>query len=88
MDPIGVMSERSVRWLYCLACQDAFELDARGRGMCRCKRSSAELVDGAVEVRGPAKVLAPLDEIVRAGGYEWAFVPEDIVVRRLRTPAA
>ncbi len=87
MTPIDAF-ETPIQRAYCLACQRVFELDERGLGSCRCRRSRARLVEGVLEIQGPAKALTPLETIVRADGGEWAIVPEGIVVRRVLPPAA
>lgn len=77
-----------IRWVYCLPCRRAFELED-GRGTCTCGRSEALLLDGdTLQVKGPAKALTPLDTVVHVDGVEWTLVPEDITVRRVLPPAA
>lgn len=77
-----------IRWLYCLPCRRAFELDD-GYGACRCGRSEALLLhDGSVQVQGPVKALTPLETVVHLEGGEWAPVPEDVRVRRVVPSAA
>lgn len=88
MDPISSLFETQVRWFYCLRCQLAFELDETGHGACRCGRSLASLAGNEVEVRGPVKVLVPVEDIRHINGQELMFAPEDIVVRRVLPPAA
>jgi hypothetical protein len=77
-----------IRWVYCLPCRRAFELE-HGRGACRCGRSEAMLLDdGTIQVQGPAKAMTPLETVVHVDGGEWALVPEDVTVRRVLPPAA
>jgi hypothetical protein len=77
-----------IRWVYCLPCRRAFELE-HGRGACRCGRSEAMLLDdGTIQVQGPAKAMTPLETVVHVDGGEWALVPEDVTVHRVLPPAA
>lgn len=76
-----------VKWLYCFACNEPFEL-LPPVAECPCGRSSARLDGGVLEVRGPAKVLAPVEKIVRVDGGEWAPVPEDVFIHRVLPTAA
>ena len=76
-----------VKWLYCFACDEPFEL-LTPVAECPCGRSSARLDGGVLEVRGPAKVLAPVEKVVRVDGGEWAPVPEDVFIHRVLAAAA
>ena len=77
-----------IRWVYCLSCRTAFEL-VEGVGACPCGRSQARTLDEeTVQVRGPAKALTPIETVVHVEGGEWAWVPEDVTVRRVLPPAA
>ncbi|HEX5950896.1 MAG TPA: hypothetical protein VFZ96_07830 [Actinomycetota bacterium] len=77
-----------IRWVYCLPCRRAFELE-NDHGRCACGRSEAALLeDGTLQVQGPAKALTPLETIVHVDGGEWTIVPEDVTVHRVLPPAA
>ena len=76
-----------VKWLYCFACGEPFEL-LPPVATCSCERSSARLDGGVLEVQGPAKALAPVETIVRVDGGEWAPVPEDVFIHRVLPDAA
>jgi len=76
-----------VKWLYCFACDEPFEL-LPPVAECSCGRSSARLDGGVLEVRGPAKALAPVEMVIRVDGGEWAPVPEDVFIHRVLTTAA
>ena len=76
-----------VKWLYCFACDEPFEL-LPPMATCGCGRSSARSDGGVLEVRGPAKALAPVEKIVRVDGGEWAPVPEDVFIHRILPAAA
>jgi hypothetical protein len=82
-----VLETTSVKWLYCFACEEPFEL-LPPVAECPCGRSSARLDGGVLEVRGPAKVLAPVEKVVRVDGGEWAPVPEDVFIHRVLPTAA
>jgi hypothetical protein len=74
--------QNQVRWLVCFACGEPFEMVGQ-EALCPCGRSAARLEAGVVEVEGPAKVLAPIETVIKAEGGEWAPVPDDIVIRRV-----
>jgi hypothetical protein len=76
-----------VKWLYCFACEAPFEL-LPPVAECSCGRSSARLDGGVLEVRGPAKALAPVEKVIRVDGGEWAPVPEDVFIHRVLPTAA
>ena len=60
-----------IRWVYCLPCRRAFELED-GHGARRCGRSDAVLLeDGILQVQGLVKALTPLETVVRLDGGEW-----------------
>lgn len=85
--PNDALLDTDIRWVYCLPCRRAFELEG-GRGACRCGRSEAVVLDEAtVQVQGPAKALTPLETVVHVEGGEWTLLPEDVTVRRV-LPAA
>lgn len=76
-----------VKWLYCFACDQPFEL-LPPLARCDCGRSTARLDGGVLEVQGPAKALAPIEKIVHVDGGEWAPVPEDVFIHRVLPAAA
>ena len=79
--------QNEVRWLLCFACNEPFEMVGQ-EGLCSCGRSAARMEAGVVEIEGPAKVLAPIETVVRVEGGEWTPVPDDIAVRRVDPNAA
>jgi hypothetical protein len=79
--------QNQVRWLVCFACGEPFEMLGQD-ALCSCGRSAAREEAGIVEIEGPAKVLAPIETVVRVEGGEWTPVPEDIAVRRVIPDAA
>jgi hypothetical protein len=79
--------QHEVRWLVCFACGEPFEMLGQ-EGLCSCGRSAARTEAGVVEIEGPAKVLAPIETVVRIDGGEWTPVPDDISVRRVVAHAA
>jgi hypothetical protein len=76
-----------VKWLYCFACGEPFELAGRDAS-CPCRRSSARLDGGILEIRGPTRALAPVETVIRVDGGEWAPLPEDVFIRRVLPSAA
>jgi hypothetical protein len=82
-----VLAPTPVKWLYCFACEETFEL-AGSDGSCGCGRSSARLDGGIVEIQGPARALAPVETVIRLDGGEWAPLPEDVFIRRVLPRAA
>ena len=79
--------QTQVRWLLCFACGEPFEMLGQ-EGLCACGRSAARAEAGVVEIEGPAKVLTPIETVVRVEGGEWTPVPDDIVIRRVVPDAA
>jgi hypothetical protein len=82
-----MLAPTPVKWLYCFACEETFEL-AGSDGSCGCGRSSARLDGGIVEIQGPARALAPVETVIRLDGGEWAPLPEDVFIRRVLPRAA
>jgi hypothetical protein len=79
--------QTQVRWLLCFACGEPFEMLGQ-EALCACGRSAARSEAGVVEIEGPAKVLAPIETVVRVEGGEWTPVPDDIAIRRVVPDAA
>ena len=68
--------------LKCLACGEIQEMH-RGAYACSCGRSFARTDDTVVELRGPARVLAPAEEVTTVDGIPWMAIPEEpMLVRR------
>jgi hypothetical protein len=76
-----------VKWLYCFACGETFELVATDAS-CPCGRSSARVDGGILEIAGPTRALAPVETVIRVDGGEWAPLPEDVFIRRVLPSAA
>jgi hypothetical protein len=87
MTMADTLAPTPVKWLYCFACEEPFEL-AGSEGSCGCGRSSARLDGGIVEIQGPTRALAPVETVIRLDGGEWAPLPEDVFIRRLLPRAA
>ncbi len=79
--------QTQVKWLYCFACGDPFELVGLG-ATCGCLRSAAILDGGILEIRGPVRVLAPVESVVRVDGGEWVPMIEGVTIRRRMSRAA
>ena len=79
--------QNEVRWLVCFACGEAFEMVGQ-EALCPCGRSAARMETGVLEIEGPAKVLAPIETVIRVEGGEWTPVPDDIAIRRVVPDAA
>jgi hypothetical protein len=82
-----MLAPTPVKWLYCFACEETFEL-AGSHASCGCGRSSARMDGGIVEVQGPTRALAPVETVIRLDGGEWAPLPEDVFIRRVLPTAA
>jgi hypothetical protein len=82
-----LLAPTPVKWLYCFACEEAFEL-AGSHASCGCGRSSARLDGGILEIQGPTRALAPVETVIRLDGGEWAPLPEDVFIRRVLPRAA
>jgi hypothetical protein len=82
-----MLAPTPVKWLFCFACEEPFEL-AGSHGSCGCGRSSARLDGGIVEIQGPTRALAPVETVIRLDGGEWAPLPEDVFIRRVLPRAA
>ena len=82
-----MLAPTPVKWLYCFACEETFEL-AGLHASCGCGRSSARVDGGIVEVQGPTRALAPVETVIRLDGGEWAPLPEDVFIRRVLPRAA
>lgn len=76
-----------VKWLYCFACAEPFEM-VGSTARCSCGRSSARLDGNILEVRGPTRALAPVETAIHVDGGEWMPVPEDVFIRRVLHRAA
>ena len=87
MDMTDMLAPTPVKWLYCFACEESFEL-AGSHASCGCGRSSARLDGGIVEIQGPSRALAPVETVIRLDGGEWAPLPEDVFIRRVLPRAA
>ena len=87
MTMADTLAPTPVKWLYCFACEEPFEL-AGSDGSCGCGRSSARLDGGIVEIQGPTRALAPVETVIRLDGGEWAPLPEDVFIRRVLPRAA
>ena len=87
MTMADTLAPTPVKWLYCFACEEPFEL-AGSEGSCGCGRSSARLDGGIVEIQGPTRALAPVETVIRLDGGEWAPLPEDVFIRRVLPRAA
>ncbi len=81
------LGRSQVKWLYCYACNEAFEL-VGSEASCACGRSTARIDGGVVEIKGPTRALAPVETVVRVDGGEWAPLPEDVFIRRVLPDAA
>jgi hypothetical protein len=79
--------QNQVRWLLCFACGEPFEMIGQ-EALCPCGRSAARSEAGVVEIEGPAKVLAPIETVIRVEGGEWTPVPDDVAIRRVVSDAA
>jgi hypothetical protein len=79
--------QNEVRWLVCFACGEPFDMVGQ-EALCSCGRSAARVEAGVVEIEGPAKVLAPIETVVRVDGGEWTPVPDDVAIRRVVPHAA
>jgi len=82
-----LLAPTPVKWLYCFACEESFEL-AGSHASCGCGRSSARLDGGILEIQGPTRALAPVETVIRLDGGEWAPLPEDVFIRRVLPRAA
>ncbi len=82
-----MLAPTPVKWLYCFACEETFELEG-SHASCGCGRSSARVDGGIVEVQGPTRALAPVETVIRLDGGEWAPLPEDVFIRRVLPRAA
>jgi len=87
MTMADTLAPTPVKWLYCFACEEPFEL-AGSDGSCGCGRSSVRLDGGIVEIQGPTRALAPVETVIRLDGGEWAPLPEDVFIRRVLPRAA
>jgi len=67
--------------LKCLACGEIRQIHD-GRNDCACGRSAARLDGTVVELRGPAKVLVPADEVT-IDGVPWTTIPEEPMLVRI-----
>jgi hypothetical protein len=68
--------------LKCLACGEIRELHD-GRTTCGCGRSAASSDGTVVELRGPARILVPDDDVETVDGVPWTAIPEEpVLVRR------
>ncbi|MGZ8585620.1 MAG: hypothetical protein ACXWXP_09115 [Actinomycetota bacterium] len=68
--------------LKCLACGEIRELHD-GRTACGCGRSAASSDGAVVELRGPARVLVPDEDVETIDGVPWTAIPEEpVLVRR------
>jgi hypothetical protein len=81
------MRQTQVKWLYCFACGEPFELVGLG-ATCNCRRSAAVMDGGVLEIRGPARALAPVEDVVRVDGGEWVPVFEGVTIKRRVARAA
>lgn len=80
------LRQTQVKWLYCFACGEPFELVGLG-ATCGCRRSAAIMNGGVLEIQGPARALAPVESIVRVDGGEWVPLLEGVMIHR-RVPRA
>jgi hypothetical protein len=83
----GTLAPTPVKWLYCFACGETFELVGPDAS-CPCGRSSARVDGGIIEIAGPTRALAPVETVIRVDGGEWAPLPEDVFIRRVLPSAA
>jgi hypothetical protein len=76
------------RLLRCLACGELTEV-GRERTACTCGRSVAWDDGTIIQIQGPARIMAPADDVTTVDGLPWVTVPEEpIVVRRAVASAA
>lgn len=81
------LRQTQLKWLYCFACNEPFELVGL-KAICPCRRSTARVDGGVVEIEGPTRALAPVETVVRVDGGEWSPLPEDVFIRRVVPHAA
>jgi hypothetical protein len=54
-----------------------------GRNRCGCGRSDARSDGTVIELRGPARVLVPDDDVETVDGIPWTAIPEHPMLVRV-----
>jgi hypothetical protein len=68
--------------LKCLACGEIQPMH-QGRNACGCGRSTARSDGSVIELRGPARILVPEDDVETVDGLPWTPIPEQPMLVRV-----